>query len=95
MTTLTPPDAVTTRRMWTILGLGLVLLADAVDVIDGTITNIAAPTIAREPNGGESLIKWVGPAYMLAMGVLLLIGGRLGDKFGQRKLFLVGMGGLP
>ncbi|MFF7251517.1 MFS transporter [Embleya sp. NPDC008237] len=90
-TTLTSPDAVTTRRMWMILGL--VLLADAVDVIDGTITNIAAPTIARELNGGESLIKWVGPAYMLAMGVLLLIGGRLGDKFGQRKLFLVGMGG--
>ncbi|WP_328423101.1 MFS transporter [Micromonospora sp. NBC_00389] len=95
MTTLTEPSTVTTRRssrrMWAILGL--VLLADAIDVIDGTITNIAAPTIARELNGGESLIKWLGPAYMLAMGVLLLIGGRLGDKFGQRRLFLIGMGG--
>jgi EmrB/QacA subfamily drug resistance transporter len=95
MTTLTEPSTATTRRssrqMWAILGL--VLLADAIDVIDGTITNIAAPTIARELNGGESLIKWLGPAYMLAMGVLLLIGGRLGDKFGQRRLFLIGMGG--
>lgn len=91
MTSTTEPSAVTTRRMWAILGL--VLLADAVDVIDGTVTNIAAPTIARDLNGGESLIKWVGPAYMLAMGVLLLIGGRLGDKYGQRKLFLIGMGG--
>ncbi|WP_306749854.1 MFS transporter [Saccharothrix yanglingensis] len=95
MTSTTEPGAGTarlsSRRMWAILGL--VLLADAIDVIDGTITNIAAPTIARELNGGESLIKWVGPAYMLAMGVLLLIGGRLGDKFGQRKLFLIGMGG--
>ncbi|GAA0245947.1 hypothetical protein GCM10010492_51750 [Saccharothrix mutabilis subsp. mutabilis] len=91
MTSTTEPGAVTTRRMWSILGL--VLLADAIDVIDGTVTNIAAPTIARELNGGESLIKWVGPAYLLAMGVLLLIGGRLGDKYGQRKLFLIGMAG--
>lgn len=90
MTTLTQPGTVTARRssrlMWAILGL--VLLADALDVIDATVTNIAAPTIAGELGGGESLIKWLGPAYMLAMGVLLVVGGRLGDKFGQRRLFL-------
>jgi EmrB/QacA subfamily drug resistance transporter len=94
-TTLTGPGPVTARRSsrltWTILGL--VLLADALDVIDGTVTNIAAPTIAGDLNGGESLIKWLGPAYMLAMGVLLVVGGRLGDKFGQRRLFLVGISG--
>ncbi|MFI6597418.1 MFS transporter [Nonomuraea sp. NPDC050536] len=77
--------------MWAILGL--VLLADALDVIDATVTNIAAPTIARELHGGESLIKWLGTAYMLAMGVLLVVGGRLGDKFGQRRLFLIGISG--
>jgi EmrB/QacA subfamily drug resistance transporter len=95
MTTLTEPGTVTARRssrlMWAILGL--VLLADALDVIDATVTNIAAPTIARELNGGQSLVKWLGPAYMLAMGVLLVVGGRLGDKFGQRRLFLTGIGG--
>lgn len=95
MTTLTEPGTVATprsnRRMWAILGL--VLVADALDVIDGTVTNIAAPTIAVDLHGGESLIKWLGPAYMLAMGVLLVVGGRLGDKFGQRRLFLIGMGG--
>jgi MFS family permease len=95
MTTLMEPGTVTDRRSsrltWAILGL--VLLADALDVIDATVTNIAAPTIAGELNGGESLIKWLGPAYMLAMGVLLVVGGRLGDKFGQRRLFLIGMGG--
>lgn len=94
-TSLTEPGTVTTRRssrlMWAILGL--VLVADALDVIDATVTNIAAPTIARELGGGESLIKWLGTAYMLAMGVLLVVGGRLGDKFGQRRLFLIGMGG--
>jgi hypothetical protein len=75
MTTLTVPGTVTTRRssrlMWAILGL--VLLANALDVIDATVTNIAAPTIARDLNGGESLIKCLGPAYMLAMGVLLVV----------------------
>ncbi|GAA3618841.1 hypothetical protein GCM10022419_125450 [Nonomuraea rosea] len=95
MTTLTEPGTVTTRRsnrlMWAILGL--VLLAEALDVIDATVTNIAAPTIARELHGGEGLIKWLGTSYMLAMGVLLLVGGRLGDKFGQRRLFLIGMSG--
>ena len=95
MTTLTAPGTVATHRSsrltWGILAV--VLLADALDVIDATVTNIAAPTIARELNGGESLIKWLGPAYMLAMGVLLVVGGRLGDKFGQRRLFLIGMAG--
>ena len=95
MTTLTEPGLVTVRRssrlMWAILAL--VLLADALDVIDATVTNIAAPTIAGQLHGGVTLIKWLGPAYMLAMGVLLVVGGRLGDKFGQRKLFLIGISG--
>src|SRR3954447_10502373 len=95
MTTLTEPDTVTTRSssrmMWAILAL--VLLADALDVIDATVTNIAAPTIAEELHGGQGLIKWLGTAYMLAMGVLLMVGGRLGDKYGQRRLFLIGMAG--
>lgn len=77
--------------LWLILAL--VLVADALDMIDSTVTNIAAPTIEHDIGGGESLIKWLGSSYALAMGVLLVIGGRLGDKFGQRRLFLIGMTG--
>ena len=91
MTTTTTRAGLSTRAMWSILAL--VLLADGLDMIDSTVTNIAAPTIAQDLQGGESLIKWLGTAYMLAMGVLLVVGGRLGDKFGQRRLFLVGMTG--
>jgi EmrB/QacA subfamily drug resistance transporter len=95
MTTMTTPATTTrpasSRLMWAVLAL--VLLADALDVIDSTVTNIAAPTIARELHGGQGLIKWLGTAYMLAMGVLLVVGGRLGDKYGQRRLFLIGMTG--
>lgn len=89
--TTTAVSRLSTRSMWAILAL--VLLADGLDMIDSTVTNIAAPTIAQELHGGESLIKWLGTAYMLAMGVLLVVGGRLGDKFGQRRLFLTGMTG--
>jgi EmrB/QacA subfamily drug resistance transporter len=77
--------------MWAILGL--VLLADALDMIDATVTNIAAPTIVGDIGGGGGLIKWLGASYALAMGVLLVVGGRLGDRYGQRRLFLVGMVG--
>ena len=63
--------------------LAIVLIADIVDLMDSTITNIAAPTIVRELGGGESLVKWLGASYALAMGVLLVAGGRLGDRFGK------------
>jgi EmrB/QacA subfamily drug resistance transporter len=62
-------------------------------MIDSTVTNIAAPTIVRDIGGGQALIKWLGSSYALAMGVLLVVGGRLGDRFGQRRLFLIGMTG--
>ena len=87
----TPPTSLSARRMWAILLV--VLIADALDLLDATITNIAAPTIVGDIGGGPALIKWLGSAYALALGSLLVVGGRLGDKFGQRRLFLIGMTG--
>ena len=69
------------------------ILADVLDLMDSTITNIAAPTIVRDIGGGESLIKWLGASYALAMGVLLVVGGRLGDRYGKRRMFLIGIAG--
>jgi Arabinose efflux permease len=63
------------------------------DMLDSTVTNIAAPTITQSLNGGQTLLQWLGAAYALAMGIFLIIGGRLGDKYGQRKLFLIGIAG--
>ena len=77
--------------MW--LVLVVVLIADALDLMDSTLTVIAAPTIAASLGGGESLIKWLGSAYAMALGSLLVIGGRLGDRYGQRQTFLVGIAG--
>jgi EmrB/QacA subfamily drug resistance transporter len=87
----TKSPSLSTTLLWAVLGL--VLLADALDMIDSTVTNIAAPTIVRDIGGGQALIKWLGSSYALAMGVLLVVGGRLGDRFGQRRLFLIGMTG--
>ncbi|HEX8959269.1 MAG TPA: MFS transporter, partial [Solirubrobacterales bacterium] len=67
-----------------------VLAADILDLLDSTLTNIAAPTIVASLGGGVPLLKWLGSSYTLAMGVLLVTGGRLGDKFGQRRMFLTG-----
>jgi EmrB/QacA subfamily drug resistance transporter len=93
-TALAPPAAdpsrLTTRLR---LILAVVLLADILDLMDSTITNIAAPTIVRDIGGGESLIKWLGASYALAMGVLLVLGGRLGDRYGKRRMFLTGIAG--
>jgi EmrB/QacA subfamily drug resistance transporter len=73
--------------------LAVVVIADILDLMDTTITNIAAPTIVRDIGGGESLIKWLGASYALALGVLLVVGGRLGDRYGQRRVFLIGIAG--
>lgn len=94
-TTLAPaPAAVartSTRALW--LTLIVVLIADALDLIDATITNVAAPSIVRHIGGGEALVKWLGASYALALGSLLVLGGRIGDRFGQRRTFLIGMAG--
>jgi hypothetical protein len=75
------------------LVLGIVLVADIMDLLDSTITTIAAPTISSSLHGGPGLIKWLGASYALALGVLLVTGGRLGDKYGRRRTFLIGIAG--
>jgi len=77
--------------LWAILGV--VLIASLMDLLDSTLTNIAAPSVVRDLGGGVSLIKWLGSSYTLAMGVFLIVGGRLGDRYGQRHLFLIGQVG--
>ncbi|MDG4857286.1 MFS transporter [Streptomyces sp. T-3] len=79
------------RRRWAVLGV--VLAADVLDLVDATITNVAAPTITRDLGGGSGLVQWLGASYALALGVLLVVGGRLGDKYGRRRLFLAGLTG--
>ncbi|MDN6624805.1 MAG: MFS transporter, partial [Acidipropionibacterium jensenii] len=87
-----PPATVvelSARTVW--FTLIVVVLADAMDLMDSTITNVAAPSIVRDLGADESLIPWLGASYALALGSLLVLGGRIGDKFGQRRTFLTGL----
>src|SRR5215813_2318467 len=86
-----PSPSTSSTLMWALLVV--VLIADLLDLLDSTITNIAAPAIVADLGGGSALVKWLGASYALAMGTLLVAGGRLGDRYGQRRIFLIGMTG--
>ena len=59
--------------------------------VDSTVVNVALPAIQDDLGGGLSLQQWVVDAYLLTLGSLLLVGGSLGDLFGARRLFLIGI----
>ncbi|WP_181805036.1 MFS transporter, partial [Streptomyces shenzhenensis] len=69
-------------------GLFTVLLAAALPLIDFFIVNVALPTIGADLHAGEAVLELVVAGYGVAYAVLLVLGGRLGDLFGRRRLFL-------
>lgn len=73
------------------LGLFTVLLAAALPLIDFFIVNVALPTIAHDLSASEAVLELVVAGYGVSYAVLLVLGGRLGDLFGRRRLFLGGM----
>lgn len=73
------------------LGLFTVLLGAALPLIDFFIVNVALPTIEKDLNAGAALLELVVAGYGLSYAVLLVLGGRLGDMFGRRRLFIAGM----
>ncbi|WP_435858378.1 MFS transporter [Streptomyces sparsogenes] len=75
----------------TALGLFTVLLGGSLPLIDFFIVNVALPAMDRDLNAGPALLELVVAGYGVAYAVLLVLGGRLGDTFGRRRLFLVGM----
>ncbi|MFJ9924861.1 MULTISPECIES: MFS transporter [Streptomyces] len=73
------------------LGLFTVLLAAALPLVDFFIVNVALPTMGADLHAGEAVLELVVAGYGVAYAVLLVLGGRLGDLFGRRRLFLGGM----
>jgi EmrB/QacA subfamily drug resistance transporter len=68
------------------------ILGSAIATIDGTVVNVALPAIESDLGGGLSAQQWVSNAYLLALGSLILIGGSLGDIYGERRVFALGTG---
>ncbi|WP_326825164.1 MFS transporter [Streptosporangium sp. NBC_01756] len=75
---------------WRWAALAVILAAEVMDLLDAMVTNIASPTIQAELGGTAATIQWLGAAYTLSMAVGLITGGRLGDIFGRRRMFLIG-----
>src|SRR5215213_2938485 len=77
------------RRRW--LALLVLCLGDLMIVLDVTIVGVALPSIRTDLGFTESSLAWVVNAYLIVFGGFLLLGGRLGDLFGHRRLFLAGI----
>jgi EmrB/QacA subfamily drug resistance transporter len=77
------------RTRW--LALLVLCLGDLMIVLDTTIVNVALPSIRDDLGFSETSLAWVVNAYLLTFGGFLLLGGRLGDLFGHRRLFLAGI----
>lgn len=71
----------------------VVLFGSFMDLLDATIVTVAAPAIARDLGANDAQIQWTIAAYTLALGAGLITGGRLGDQFGRKLLFMVGLAG--
>ncbi|MFI7521872.1 MFS transporter [Micromonospora globbae] len=76
---------------WRWLALAVILAAEVMDLLDALVTNLAGPAIRADLGGSATLIQWLGAGYTLAMAVGLVTGGRLGDLYGRRRMFLVGV----
>jgi EmrB/QacA subfamily drug resistance transporter len=79
------------RAVW--LGFLVVIASSVMDLLDSTIAQTAAPAIRKSLGGSYADLEWISAAYTLAMSVSLLLGSRLGDVYGRRRVLLVGMGG--
>ncbi|MFI7539080.1 MFS transporter [Streptosporangium sp. NPDC049376] len=84
------PSSTPTRRWIALTGL---LVAEAMNLLDSTITTVAAPVIRAGLYGTASDTQWIAAAYTLPFAVALVPGGRLGDIHGRRRLFVIGVCG--
>src|SRR5918998_250881 len=77
------------ERKW--LALALLALAQFVVVLDASIVNVALPSIGRDLQFSQENLSWVVNAYVLVFGGFLLLGGRMADLIGRRRMFMAGL----
>jgi MFS transporter, DHA2 family, multidrug resistance protein len=82
-------DSRITKRQW--LALGVMCFTVLLISLDQTVLNVALPTLVKELHPSSSGLQWIADSYTLTTAVLLLFGGALGDRFGRRRLFLIGV----
>jgi EmrB/QacA subfamily drug resistance transporter len=80
----------TPAARWVLLAT---VLGSGVAFLDGTIVNVALPSIARDLDASLADLQWVLDAYLVTLSALVLLGGSLGDRYGRRRVFLLGLAG--
>ena len=83
------PDEQRRRRLILIA----TIVGSSMAFVDGSVVNIALPTIGRDLNAGLALQQWVALSYSLAVASLYIVAGSLGDRYGRWRLFVIGVGG--
>src|SRR5262245_65206100 len=78
----------TTQARWVLLAT---VLGSGIAFLDMTVVNVALPTIGRALNATVGGLQWIVNGYTLTLASLILIGGSLGDRFGRRRVVLVGV----
>ncbi|RSM78121.1 MFS transporter [Kibdelosporangium aridum] len=91
MATTTEASPPTSRHRW--LALSVVLVAAFMDLMDATIVNIALPRIQTDLDAGYAQAQWILAGYSLTFALALITGGRLGDVYGRKRIFLIGVVG--
>src|SRR2546429_7738784 len=81
------------RRRW--IALAVIVAAQFMVVLDVAIVNVALPSIRTDLNFSQESLQWVITAYSIFFGGILLLGGRLADLLGRRRLFMAGLPPLP
>lgn len=75
------------------LAVVVLLFASFMDLLDTTIVNVALPAIQKDLSATSSQLEWVVSGYILTFAVVLITGGRLGDRFGRKTVFVIGVAG--
>src|SRR6476660_9999027 len=75
------------------LTLVATILGSSIAILDSSVVSVALPSIQRSLGGGLAGQQWVSNAYLLTLGSLILLGGSLGDIFGERRIFSIGVAG--
>ena len=88
-----PPalDETTEPYRWRWLILVVMLVAEVMDLLDASIVNVAGPALEESLGAGPAGLQWVIGGYALTLGAGLVLGGRLGDRYGRRSMFLIGL----
>src|SRR3954454_12279884 len=95
MSRFAPPSSPTASARGRWLASAVVVSASMMDLLDATVAQVAGPVIREDLGGSLADLQWMTAAYTLAMGVMLLTGGRLGDALGRRRRPAIGAARLP